>query len=797
MTPVELENHLHKLNLEPRARSEILEMAASSPARKVGDGALNNSIVFFQSNKNDDTRVLESHTVERLCALELELNPDVLGYYSQVRCVGIERRNGAHISSGTVDFMAICRHAIRLIECKAGTSIAKLVASSPDEWQLLDGHVIRPPYVSWAEKRGASFEVWSSPTRVAPYLANLQLVYALTSVFGQVDLGPIAQQAIQCVRQSPKTIQAVCSAVDRFSPEIAAFLIGTGHLFGAIKHVLIGDSDRFTLYADRDQAAHAEQIYGDRVHGSLSQSMDPLARASLTDVNRAKDRLRYVDALIASGDVPDRYWKPLVTAVKTARASGQNDLAVCLTRYSASGNRLSRLLDAQVEILESIRVSHWNSGLSHDLSDLHVALRGACDERGVRTPTKKTLNRFINKTPQTTRLLATAGIRAYQANRPASDPRLRSMPAQARHLVLEIDSTKCDNRSMPDVASVLVLEAPNLYVGVDGCTNEPMAHSFVFGPARTDGLALLLREYVRRHGRLPHEIRVDRGTENKSKWLKAFCKRYGIHLVILPTGGSRYKGGIENLLGRVNSQVSHRLVGSTRPDQAGRSVDGKFKSYRTARHQFSTIREAIETALFHDFVLVPDGDGESPEQRKIDSKEQFPSVGRLQPFDEEFLWQTSVPAKAKEFNPLKGIRTFGQTFCSRELLDSWNASCIDQVRRDPSDPSLVRVQHARGNVRAWSKFTARISHADQSDQEFHSLFSAQIRGESRERREDLHRARHYRTTAANAAVSSGSPAIDGDSPQAPLPAKTASKADRPQLKFSIAFDDIADLSESA
>lgn len=63
MTPLQLKNYLGRLGLAPAVRDEILEMVHSSPARKVGESALDNSVVRFQSGKNHAPRILESHAV--------------------------------------------------------------------------------------------------------------------------------------------------------------------------------------------------------------------------------------------------------------------------------------------------------------------------------------------------------------------------------------------------------------------------------------------------------------------------------------------------------------------------------------------------------------------------------------------------------------------------------------------------------------------------------------------------------------------------------------------------------------
>lgn len=70
----------------------VEEAIKGSGQRRVGAGALTNVVTRFDSLKNGSPRTLESHTCELPCAYELELDPEVLGYYAQVLCVEVIRR---------------------------------------------------------------------------------------------------------------------------------------------------------------------------------------------------------------------------------------------------------------------------------------------------------------------------------------------------------------------------------------------------------------------------------------------------------------------------------------------------------------------------------------------------------------------------------------------------------------------------------------------------------------------------------------------------------------------------------
>ena len=803
LTPAELQNHVGMLISNPRNRNTIMHMIESSPARKVGESAKDNIVTHFPSLKNGgDIRVLESRTVESVRALELELDPDVLAYFTQVRCVGIERYNGTHVSNATVDMLIVRRNSIAIEEAKPLAKVEQLLQSSPDEWRKTDGRITRPAFDAWASVRELKYNVFCSPKFIGPYLANLELLYASLEEANHQDTCPSIEKALELIRRKPLSIAELCQQIRQFTPALAISLLARRKIFGAIRHVTLCDIDSFMIYADATQQLAAEARYASAIDSDHSQSHELVMTASSIDREGGMRRLARVDEYLESGKPPPPYWRPLVEAVQLARANGENDLAPCLTSMNRSGNRGTRLLPEQVQALETAWNSAWKTGIAAGKKDFRIHVNTLCEAEGIRTPSLTAISRFLERKPDIHRTLNTGGLRKYHAQRSASDPRVRSTPALARHMVLEVDSTKCDNKSCASSGNFKLFESPLIYIGIDGCTGEPMCSSFVFGPARRDGLALLLRDYVQRHKCLPREIRVDRGTENKSYWLKAFCKRYRIRLVIMPSGGSRYKGGIENLLGRLNTQVSHRLAGSTFPDQAGRAVDGRFRSYRTARHHFSVIRQELQHCLFNDFRFTPDADGISPDEKRQVSLDLFPNVGRHQLFDDEFLFMTSIPLRAREFSEKKGLRTWGRCYTSQELLEAVKSSKILDVRRNPSDPSQIWVQHERGTQKAWSSATLRLAHATTDDRVFHSLFVAVMRGESQEKRDEIQRERHRRlTAAANSSVEEGASAAESpqsapnNSPPNPPVSEdggTSSAADV-QRTWSIKFSSLRDL----
>lgn len=671
-------------------------MVLGSGLREVGAGALNNVRVQLPSKKNRSTRVVESHTCELLFAYELEMDPAVVGYYAQVPCrriVRVREDGKRHISQATLDFLVFYEDAVKLVECKYEKWIEREAGRST-EWKRTSTGWTVIPYESWASAHGLGFEVWRPSWPVGVYLQNMETVYAMKDA--PLNPGEVraSNRAKALIATAPRSITELCEAVDGFRERVALWLLAGGDVFGPLRSTAITMTDRFYLYADSSQAAAADELTLAQVAGNLRQPVvqDPLINASVVDYRIGSKRLARLQDIAAGRQAPTRRMTALANRVEIAVSEGQSSLGACLPAYFRSGNRRPRLQESQLEAVEFVVRTQWNRATVRSVRTLWFLLVDECERRGVPAPSMTALRRAVAKEDATKRALAHGGMREYQSVRTRSDPRYRSMQALAYGHTLHIDSSKFDNRCAPDVKLGFPAEAPTFYIGVDEATSMTMAHSLIFGSARTDGFAILIREFVFRHEFLPAVIWVDRGSENKSGWLVTFCFENGITLKYSPTGGSRFNSQAEGRIKQINENVAHDFVGSTEPDMAGRKVDGKFKSRKNARTMFIRLVDALKEYVYGDLPKTPLQDGGTPEEKKEESLARYGILGGICKFDDALLIQTSVLVKyTGKATEKAGIRTVGGFFTSEELKIKLRTHQPDEVRRDCVDPSLLYV----------------------------------------------------------------------------------------------------------
>ena len=730
----ELYLHFVSQGLTTQQAKQLVQIAENSPARKVGKGALKNVKTRFQSNKCKDPRTSESHSAELLRLYELELDPQVLTFYCQVECKGIERlkeRNGRqynHLSTAIIDLLVVGKESTWVEEIKTTSDLVKLHADKPQEWLHNDGIYSNVAHESWAKTNGISARVWSPPSPMGIYKSNLQLIVKLSDLALSSNEKSAGSKAIRSLEIGPRTIYDLMNDGHGFSPRIAANLLAGQNCFGLLQSVSLADIHLFYLFADPRHASASDK---QALANSLAQ-LQPLSDESkLTGIttnsyNHALKKLNKIRAHEAAKTKMPRRLLETHKKVLKARYSGEDELCACIPNFSMCGNRSDRLLDLQRTSLNEAIKAFWENGIVSDYDTFVFRLKQICGSRSVSLPGETTIRIALRASNIAKRALSTGGIRAYQAIRKSSDPAYRTLPPLACGYRLHMDASKLDVRCIPDISERNLLLSPVIYAGVDAKSRGGRAYSLIFGSARTDGLAILIRQYVYRFGELPREVLADRGSEMTANWLEGFCDLKGMDLSHAPTAGHTFNSPAENFIGRINSQLSHRLAGSTRPDQAGRAVDGAFRSRATARLQFASISSAIGEFVSDDL------ENSGPQLIEQESLALFGKVGIPQAFDEMFLIDTSPTIKLCAVDLRRGIRLVEGNFVSNELLRLARTEKAREMRLDCVDPTRLYVRFDSRWVVCRSSDAQRFASLPEADKLFFGMYAPQLREEMKD-----------------------------------------------------------------
>jgi transposase InsO family protein len=96
---------------------------------------------------------------------------------------------------------------------------------------------------------------------------------------------------------------------------------------------------------------------------------------------------------------------------------------------------------------------------------------------------------------------------------------------------------------------------------------------------------MILRECVRRHGRLPQIIVIDGGAEFQSTYFETLLARYECTKKTRPPAKARFGSVCERLFGTTNTQFVHNLRGNTQITRNVRQVTKSVNPYASEELQ--------------------------------------------------------------------------------------------------------------------------------------------------------------------------------------------------------------------
>lgn len=749
-------------------RAELEIAIAASPAARVDGGrSIYNMRTRGTSPKSDKDILTESHTIEQVHKWECEISRDVLAIYTQVPIKQLVRmKNGRrHVANARLNALVFTTDDILVRECKALEWLRKEVSRDGTDWELRGARFNHVPLNEWSLSRGLTFDAWCPPEPLGRYASNLSTVASSRLLQRDEKFLHRAEEVLKFFRDGKlHFLSSLLYQGTGISYECIEFLMAEERLFGTMRSKLIDQSD-FIIGTDRA----AIQLLDDAGMTVLSildapaQVKSWLNTTSSKHIEAAAKRLTRLQNMERGIEPWTRSMKSLRKSIEHVWTDPQETLRVLVPRYDRCGNRVPRLTEANYELLDSFRVE-WQSGRWSSHLNAWGGYLQECEQKGLAPASKTALYSALRTVDPEKRALATEGVRGFQRVRKRTEPSKRSIPSiKVRHTAY-IDSTILDIRTSLVPGDREVVIRGWVYICRDA-HGMPLARSYVIDSPRTQGVALLWRNYVWRWGELPSLVHEDCGPDQTSGWHFNFARgRFDLRLQ--QTGNSRANQPAEDLQNHVNSYVCHSLEGNTLADRKGRAVDGRFKSTRTTRHAFGFITAGIDDFLGLDAPEMLNQDlityrAESEHRVSI-----YGSGGRKVAYDDDLMIATSLPVKSYKCSEQNGIRTKDGYFLNSELQTKLRSSRPSQVLADAANPALLWVQTEGAWFKAWRGDA--LKHVDASDDYNLSIYFTQgdVRAARRKHREEI-KIRRRQKLKQDAELALNSPPMTDDMGEEP------------------------------
>jgi transposase InsO family protein len=449
------------------------------------------------------------------------------------------------------------------------------------------------------------------------------------------------------------------------------------------------------------QGVMTQPVQGDpasQYHVSDAEALI-LAKAKKQDYQAANRRYQLLQRYL-SGETPEqlgvpyrtlRDWEVKWDAAEQKYGHGYIGL---ISKYQRSGNT-KRVLpeEALKAMLEYIQNDYETDRQKPKIHSWGQMVR-YCEANGIHPPSYKTYCKEINKRKGYEQTLKRKGRRAaYQEQVPylvldQSTPRHGDFPWQIVHLdhdLLDIQ-LRCSRTGK-------VLGKPWATVMTDAYSRRVFALYLSYDAPSHRSDMMVLRECVRRHGRLPQTLIVDGGADFNSTYFESLLAFYVVTKLERPAASPRAGSVIERLFGTTNTSFLNNVLGNTQASKKLRettpSVDPKRKATWTLAALYRKLcqwcYDVYDTRYHSTLERTP--------------REEFEAgmvIGGVRPYqairyDLAFLMKTMpTPDRATaKVIPRKGIKIHYEFYWSDTFAKAEVENTEVEVRYDPFDISRV------------------------------------------------------------------------------------------------------------
>lgn len=695
------------------ARQYIIASRASEPSRMVGAHARRNSVSFVYSSKMARTISTESRGPERYLALLLEHDEDVLEYWDQpppLQLTRTDSKGNTRTFQYTPDFLVLSTRGPRLVEVKPVDKARRLTVSRPNEWvqdTATEEFRFIPAEVACHEL-GLDFEVFVYSKDMRHRHHNLEILAAIEDELGDdVDMeGAFRESYAWTLYDLKKRLR-----LDSLTPLLQR--IKHGELHADLNNALLSEPRGCIVVRNQHLLQEAMDLY------QQTKLDDPEQRQEIN--GRQFPCERYAEAVlkklarIESGEVSrsTRRWKK---QIKDGVEKGISTFQSLIPQYHKSRSaRLHPTVQRQ---------------LQNYLTDIHSTAKGLSTYRSytrycvlarealapIPPVSWETFRRAAQDLVKDT-AHGRGGSRAGNAHENPTNPSDRLLRAGVPWQLVAIDHslTKIYLRIFDSEGEVWVMKTW-LTAMVDLSTKKVLAYTLSFQSPSRRSVARVLRDCVRRHGRLPREFIVDRGSDFKSVYLASLCAHYQVTLSLRPASHPRYGSEVERIFGEFMEQHVCQLPGNTVDFDRVRSVDGKLKPGQCAVLEPYEFYKELELFLgWRESKVVGVADvsiAKNFEQLAND----YRGVGVDVSYDDEFMLVSSVESSRYKVDHKRGIHIDALHYWHPDLSRLGNSNRRFEVRRDPENPHIVYTNVKDKWVPCATSYAARFKSMDSISQ---------------------------------------------------------------------------------
>lgn len=701
---------LRSLKLPEPGVEYVLNVLCAPPDRKVGRVRKRNMILDVAMQRHRVALQAESLSGEFLFLLDIDHRTDVQAVLDQPIATPlwiVDRRGHGRPVLYTADYLVIYDSEVVAYEIKSDVELQRLVAERPVDWRVNGDEYTYRPAVEAFGRLGIAHR--SIPTSSLNSIRgdNLRL---LASVRANTPTRPGSrvERKIQKIVEAEGFIR-IDEILDRLEiPDATPVLclIDKGLIHADLDRCLLSNPTTVWVSSSPDGArsAHAAgrdlnealQQMGDAIDGRL-----PGAKY-ITELAFRISYLTGNSADVATSQVLPRKPPSKRTLRRWRRAfeEANEDPAALEPGWQRCGNRdtrRSQFHEAYIaaHIACACRnpsfqsIKQWHGEYLNDFKKAAAELEFS-HEHSVSLPT------FYERWHARGLAEGAAergGRRLQNALANSFDPRTKTILATRSFAVAHIDHCLCKIAVIVGIIDGKVItQRPWLSAMVDAFTGEILAIWIGFSPPSRKACTLVIRDCVRRHGRLPEMVITDGGPDFRSAHFSVMLAILNVTRAERPPEDPRFGKEVERAFGAFKERFLRGLPGFGIGIAKSRKLSAGFKAGARAKFSPVDLLECFEAFIFHGYNTVPRGDATTaPIDLRIGGLQSLPCCGRPTAWNLKFLVASSIeaPESAYKLWPGRGVEVYEQWYWSDRLLAYFGTKREIALRIEPFDDSVI------------------------------------------------------------------------------------------------------------
>lgn len=729
LTTATFDELIPKLKLTIAGVPYVKRVRESQPSRVVSSHGMRNTTWRYASHKMGCTIQAES-TLERNFLVACEYHDHVLEFWDQPEPVGVTfigKSGKPERVSYTPDFLVIEPTRVVAYQVKPIERCAALVHQRPSRWKMSDGQYIDEAAALAYQAFGIAHIVITEQQINVVASENYALLLQAKRSPSVDELSETKAISSVLADEGVLTIGDLLRMTHLRDTTTIFNLIEAGVIVALLDKHRLADKDEAIVGLDRKTLEDVSIARSEFQCQPSPSGVEHMEAPNLKQLQLLADRRRQLRSP-QSANVNER----TLRRWRESLGHANGDERALIPKVHLRGNRRCRLSINDLELIRQIIETELlvpNPGTPTGAYYVYVnahqkqyELSGSDESLLCKPVSLPTFLNVFRKIPLQEKSLMQGGRRLANVNAPPVEMRMRSLQPLRAFERVHIDHYKVDQHVVTLTCGdgKKITKRPWLTAMIDQTTHVVLAISVSFRSPSRRSCACIMRDCVRRHGRLPENIVVDHGSEFESVYFEALLARYGVTKHERPPGDPRFGGPIESAFHSIHEELARALKGNTSNDERGRSISTSHRGQAHACWRLADVYFAYQDYFYEHFNLKIGSKSMSAGLCRFDDLlETFPYSGTLVQYDEAFFIATAIPVKSNpSVTHTRGVTHLARWYFHPDLMTIPDGTKIE-VLEEPWDDRCLYASIQGKWVACWSGST----HVDQGASEFRMLDS--------------------------------------------------------------------------